>query len=169
VSLLKTGISARGSTLGPMAEVVFRSTQYLERDDLRAIAVFLQALPPAPAAPTPRAPAPKAGDALLRQGAAIYAEHCAECHGEHGEGVASIYPPIAGNRSVTLATPINLVNVILRGGFPPATAGNPRPFGMPPFAHSLTNEEIAAVATYVRQSWGHAASPVTPVEVFRLR
>jgi mono/diheme cytochrome c family protein len=45
VDLLKTGRSARGSAMGPMAEVVARSTQHLNEADLRAMAVYLQSLP----------------------------------------------------------------------------------------------------------------------------
>lgn len=45
VALLKTGVAPQGSVLGPMAEVVFRSTQYLSDADARAMAVYLQGLP----------------------------------------------------------------------------------------------------------------------------
>jgi mono/diheme cytochrome c family protein len=57
------------------------------------------------------------------------------------------------------------VRVIVEGGFAPATAGNPRYYGMPPFGHSLTRAEIAAVATYVRNAWGHQAAAVSELEV----
>ena len=56
VDLLKTGVSARGSALGPMAEVVFRSTQHLSDADLRAMALYLKSLPQS-APPAPRGPA----------------------------------------------------------------------------------------------------------------
>jgi mono/diheme cytochrome c family protein len=68
-----------------------------------------------------------------------------------------------------MASPVNLVQAIVSGGFAPATAGHPRPYGMPPFRTLLTDAEIAAVASHVRQSWGHQASAVTSLDVQRLR
>lgn len=65
-------------------------------------------------------------------------------------------------------TSANLVKVILNGGFPPTTAGNPRPYGMPPFAQTLTDAEVAAIASFVRSAWGNAAAPVTALDVQRL-
>jgi mono/diheme cytochrome c family protein len=166
VSLLKTGTSAQGSALGPMAEVVFRSTQHMNDSDLRAIATFLQSLPQV--APRQQAVVPLEAGAMAR-GARVFKDHCAECHGAQGQGAPGAYPPLVGNRSVTLASPTNVLRVIIEGGFPPATQGHPRPYGMPPFGQSISRSEIADVATYVRNAWGHQASAVTELEVLRLR
>jgi mono/diheme cytochrome c family protein len=68
-----------------------------------------------------------------------------------------------------MASPANAVQAILSGGFTPATAGHPQPFGMPPYRTLLSDVEIAAVASYVRHSWGNEASTVLPLEVQRLR
>ena len=78
-------------------------------------------------------------------------------------------PPLAGNRTVTMEPPANLIRVIVHGGFLPATRGNPRPFGMPPYGLVLTDAEIAALASFMRTSWGHAAGEVRPQEVARFR
>ena len=86
-----------------------------------------------------------------------------------GEGSPGAYPALAGNRSVTLPSPVNVVQAILQGGYPPSTAGNPRPYGMPPFVAALDEGQVAAVATYVRQSWGNRASAVSALEVTRAR
>ena len=166
VGLLKHGVSARGTASGPMAEVVFRSTQHLTDADLNAIAEFLSALPQTGRTAQTARPAWRE---LLEKGGEIYREHCAGCHGTRGQGVAGIYPPLAGNRAVTLASPTNLIQMIRQGGFAPATAGNPRPFGMPPFYQVLNDEAIAAVASYVRQSWGNQAGVVTQIEVSKIR
>jgi mono/diheme cytochrome c family protein len=166
VALLQTGVSARASVMGPMAEVVFRSTQHLSDADARAMATYLKGLPAQ--APQARAFVP-ADPAALQAGAAIYSDHCADCHGAAGEGVAGMYPALAGNRAVTLHSPNNVVRAVLYGGFPPATAGNPRPFGMPPFVHALPDEGVAQVASYIRQSLGNRAPPVTPLDVRRAR
>jgi len=164
VSLLRDGVSKRGSVSGPMAGVVLGSTQYLTPGDLGAMAQYLKALPPTTAAAPP---VTQASGSLA--GAKLYEQHCASCHGIKGEGVANAYPALAGNRAVTMAQTANLVQIVLRGGYAPATLGNPRPFGMPPFVLVLSDPEIAAVLTYLRQSWGHQAAGVTTLEVNRIR
>lgn len=168
VKLLGTGASPRATVSGPMAEVVLSSLQYLEPADLRAIAVYLQSLPPAPSDTDPRE-VPRAPAALLDRGGKIYADDCAQCHGEHGEGVPQAYPALAGNRAVTMPAAANLVQIVLNGGFPPATRGNPRPFGMPPFAATLSDADVAAVVTYLRSAWKNRAAPVTELEVTQQR
>jgi len=134
--------------------------------DLQAVAVYLQALPARAAAPAPAAFAQVASHA---QGGELYARQCAACHGKQGEGVPGVYPPLDGNSSVTGPTATNAVRSVLLGGFAPATAGNPRPYSMPPFAQQLSDDEVAAVVNYIRQSWSNRASAVWPAEVGRLR
>lgn len=102
-------------------------------------------------------------------GARLYGRHCADCHGDKGEGVGTAYPALAGNRAVRMAHVANLVQVVLRGGFAPSTAGNPRPFGMPPFQMVLGDKEVAAVITHIRSAWGNQAGEVTELDVARLR
>ena len=168
VALLKTGTSARGSVQGPMAEVVARSTQYLNDTDLEAMAAYLGHLPDTDASRRPAsegAPAAVSSDA----GAKLYKTHCAACHGERGEGVAGAYPALAGNRAVAITPPANLVHMVLRGGFGPTTAGHPRPYGMPPFATLLSDEQVGQVLSHVRASWGHHAPQVSTLDVSRYR
>lgn len=165
VTLLKTGRTAQASVLGPMAEVVYRSTQYLSDADLHAMAVYLQALPAAPVPPP--SPPGRRNDVLMQRGEKVYAQQCAWCHGERGEGVAGPFPPLAGNRAVTMRNVSNLVQVVRRGGFLPATEGNPQPYGMPPFGHLIDDADIAAVLSYVRGSWGNAAPEVTQREAMQ--
>jgi mono/diheme cytochrome c family protein len=167
VQLLKTGQSAKGSAFGPMAEVVLRSTQHMSDDDLSAIATYLESLPPRP---QPLAAA--AGidaTAVVRHGEAVYGQRCAACHGKDGNGVPGVYPPLNGNSSVDEPTGINAIRVVLLGGFPPVTAGNPRPYSMPPFAQSLDDADVAAVVSYIRHAWGNRASPVLERDVGRYR
>lgn len=168
VALLKTGVAPQGSVLGPMAEVVFRSTQYLTDADARAMAVYLQALPQQAGRAAPAAAsAPPA--ATMARGGKVYEQQCAQCHGNAGQGEAGAFPALAGNRAVLLADPTNVVRVVLQGGYLPATAGNPRPHGMPPFQQLLGDEDVAAVATFVRSSWGNQAPGVGTIEVYRAR
>ena len=64
---------------------------------------------------------------------------------------------------------VNPIRMVLFGGFPPATRGNPRPYGMPPFAYSMNDAEVAAVVTYMRQSWGNRGTAVSAADVARYR
>ena len=169
-ALLKTGFTPRGAALGPMAEVVFRSTQYLNDADIAAMTDFLRSLPQtAPHA----AVAPAIDKEAFAHGAALYKDRCASCHGAAGEGGSSpqgiVYVPLAGNRKVLLDSPANLIHIVVNGGFPPTTAGHPRPYGMPPFGPSLNDAEIAVLATYVRAAWGNAAPPVSALDVLEAR
>jgi len=79
------------------------------------------------------------------------------------------YPALAGNRAVLTAQTVNLVQIVLNGGYAPATSGNPRPFGMPPFVLVLNDNDVAAILTHIRGTWGNHANAVTPLEVNRIR
>jgi len=70
---------------------------------------------------------------------------------------------------VLMTQTANLVQIVLNGGFAPSTAGNPRPFGMPPYLLALSDAEVAAVLTHIRGSWGNRASAVTELEIHRQR
>jgi len=80
-----------------------------------------------------------------------------------------MYPALAGNPAVVMEKPDNLIQMALYGGYGPGTALHPRPYGMPPFVLTLSNQEIAGVLTYVRQSWGNAAPSITPMQVDKVR
>jgi mono/diheme cytochrome c family protein len=101
----------------------------------------------------------------LAAGEDLYKKNCADCHGKHGEGHEPEAPPLAGNRGVTMTSGINPIRIVLFGGYTPGTTGNPRPFGMPPYSLTLTDEQIAEVLNYVRTSWGNGASPLRGEEV----
>lgn len=173
VQLLKTGqvgttaSSTIAAAMGPMGQAVHDSLQYVHEEELQAMAVYLQGLPDS----APRA----SGESLQQQqdttvaelgaGEKLYTHHCAQCHGDHGEGRLPAAPPLAGNRGVTMSPAANPIRIVLFGGYPPGTAGNPRPFGMPPYVTTLTDTQIADVLTYVRASWGNTSSAVYADEV----
>jgi cytochrome c553 len=166
VALLASGISRHAMAMGPMAEVVYRSTQHLSPADARAIAVYLQQESSDRAA---NARAANPNFRALARGASIYQEQCAECHGDNGEGAFPAYPALAGNPSMNVPLGANAIKAVLNGGYAPVTAGNPRPYGMPPFFGKLSDEDIAAVLTYARDSWGNAGAPVSALDVERYR
>ena len=167
-ALLHSGMSASASVAGPMADVVAASLQHLDQSDITAMAVYLAALPATPSPPfVLEQTAPLAQ--LREQGKQLYDRHCVDCHGVDGKGAPPHYPALAGNRALTMASNVNPIRLVLHGGFAPATSGNPRPYGMPPFGQALDDAEIAALLTYLRSSWGNQAAPVQAREVNRLR
>jgi mono/diheme cytochrome c family protein len=171
VALLKTGQSMRGVVYGPMAEVVHNSLQYLSDEDVHAMAVYLKTLPERSEAAAPDVPrgAARLSASMLAHGHAIYTAQCADCHLASGLGQPPGYPPLANNPSIEMESSVNPIRMVLNGGYPPQTAGNPRPYGMPPFAQVMSDEDIAAVVSYIRVSWGNHGQPVTPLEVNALR
>jgi mono/diheme cytochrome c family protein len=166
--LLQVGVSKRGAVYGPMAEVTFHSLQYLSDADVRAMAVYLKSLPPK-GEKRPEPQAQLVAPATMELGRRIYAAQCAMCHGDEGKAFPPPFPPLANNQSIEMAVPVNPIRMVLNGGYAPATRKNPRPYGMPPFAHLLNDEEVAAVVTYIRVAWGNGGTPVTAAQVNALR
>ena len=167
--LLQVGVSHRGTTYGPMAEVVYNSLQYVTDADAKAMAVYLKSLPRRDAETAPTRQARLVDPAAMELGRRVYAKQCAVCHGDEGAGQAPAYPPLKGNQSITMLSPVNSIRMVLNGGYAPGTYKNPRPYGMPPFNHVLDDEEVAAVVTYVRLAWGNAGTPVTAAQANELR
>jgi mono/diheme cytochrome c family protein len=162
---LKTGRNEHAAASGPMAEVVTNSTQFMQDEDLKAIAVYLKDMraglkPPAALAAT---------DPGMVAGAALYADNCSACHMKQGEGVARMFPALKDSGSALAQDPTTLVRVILRGAQAVATDAAPTGPSMPSFGWRLTDDQIAALGTYVRNSWGNAAPPVQSSQVAALR
>ena len=128
------------------------------------------AKPPAVAA-TPPPPAPaKIDEALLKQGEALFSNNCATCHMADGGGVPNMQPSIIGSGWVSAPDPQLLLSLILRGAQVMGEAANAYDNKMPPLDH-LSDTEVAAVATYVRQRFASTpiSVPVTPAEVASAR
>lgn len=170
-ALLQTGVAPRRSVSGPMAEVVFNSLQYATHEDINAMAVYLKSLPQQIAAPvaTAESVSDNTKKNMITAGAKLYENQCASCHQASGQGVPSIYPALANSRAITTPVATNAIRMVLHGGYAPSTGGNPRPYGMPPFGQSMTDEEIASVVTYIRNAWGNQGTAVSPNDVNRYR
>jgi alcohol dehydrogenase (quinone), cytochrome c subunit len=110
----------------------------------------------------------KTGD-IERPGAGIYASYCARCHQADGAGVPQKYPRLAGNPAVLAPSTTSLVRLLVEGGGSPRTQAGPEPRKMPSFAGKLTDSEMAHVLTFIRNSWGNAAGPVTSRDVSGVR
>lgn len=164
IEYLKTGRNARSGAAGLMAEVVANSTSKLSDEDLRAIAVYVKDIL---AKPNEVAPSPE--QAVIDAGRGIFSDSCSGCHQANGQGVERMFPPLAHNANVQSADPTTVIRVIVEGAQTVATKARPTPFAMPAYNWKLSDEEIAAVATFVRNAWGNAAPTVTADEVRSLR
>src|SRR5580658_892507 len=101
-----------------------------------------------------------APEQTMAAGGAIYADECSACHGMDGKGVPYLFPSLAASPNVRSADPTSLVRVLMEGARSVATAGEPTAPGMPSFAWKLSDDEAAAVLTYIRNSWGASAPSV---------
>jgi mono/diheme cytochrome c family protein len=167
--LLQVGTSQRGAVYGPMAEVTYNSLQYIGDDDIEAMAVYLKSLPQRDSEPPPTSQARLVDPAVMELGRKVYETQCAMCHGDEGKGQPPAFPPLAGNQSITMRSPVNSIRMVLNGGYAPGTRKNLRPYGMPPFSHILDDDQAAAVVTYIRVAWENSGTPVTPAEANELR
>jgi mono/diheme cytochrome c family protein len=166
VRYLKTGQTATGLASGPMKDVVENSTSKMADADLKAMAVYLKergANGSPPATPLP------ASDKRMQVGEAIFVDTCAACHMRSGEGVAHMFPRLAGSVIATQLDPASLIRIILTGGRAAATDARPTAPAMPSLGYRLNDDQVAAVVSYVRNSWGNVAWPVTPETVKALR
>jgi mono/diheme cytochrome c family protein len=162
---LQSGRNGRSHADGPMAEVVANSTSRMSDADVRAIAVYLKDLPPG--APEPEvAPPPKT---QMADGEKLYRGACIACHEADGSGAPRIYPPLPGNANLQSADPTSALRIILDGAETITTPRAPNKGSMPAYAKKMSDQEIADVTTYIRNSWGNAASPVTPAQVAKAR
>jgi mono/diheme cytochrome c family protein len=168
---LKTGHSARAAAFGPMSEVVVNGTSRLTDRDIHAVAVYLKSLPPAP----PGAPSRPAAS-VLKAGEIVYTTRCGDCHLPSGLGVprdahadaSKTAPPLAGGAALQAPNPATLINVVLYGAHEAALSDGSWPT-MSGFELSvgLDDEQIAALCTYLRASWGNQAGAVNAAAVAR--
>jgi mono/diheme cytochrome c family protein len=162
---LKTGHNRFTAASGPMAEVVMDSTSKLTDEDINAIAVYLKDQPVPNA--TEAAGDPDAG--VMRSGGAIYAVQCAACHAPDGSGVDGLFPMLKGSALVQSLDPASILHVVLRGARSVATDPAPTAAAMPSFGWTLTDFQVAAVSTYVRNAWGNRAPAVDAATVSKTR
>lgn len=163
VSFLKTGHGAGSAAFGSMTQVVEDSTQYMDDADLKAVAYYLRTLS--------AKETKTAGASSLAQwpGAGLYHSACASCHKAAGQGEDNKYPRLAGSEAVLAADPASLIHLVLEGGRTAQIKNGPKPEKMPAFTKKLTDREIADVLSFIRNSWGNKAPPVSVRAVSVLR
>jgi len=166
VAYLKTGVIARTSASGPMAEVVVNSTSKLTDADLRAVAIYLKGQK---AGTSGSSRPPVATDPRMIAGKAIYKDSCAACHRENGEGIDNLFPRLKGSSLVQQDDPTTLIRMVLEGSRAAATKARPTGAAMPSFAWRFSDDQVAALLTYVRNGWGNSASSVGADAVKELR
>ncbi|ORM72995.1 alcohol dehydrogenase [Pantoea wallisii] len=166
VSYLRTGVNRYDIASGPMADAVRHSTQHWHEDDLQAVAVYLKSgeqhedKPPAPL---------DTSDDRMKLGAQIYSAKCSACHSPAGRGEKNIFPQLADNPLLNQADAVSLIRVVAAGSRGVDTDTRPTAPAMPAFAGTLGDEEIAAVVTWIRNSWGNAAAPVSADDVKKVK
>jgi mono/diheme cytochrome c family protein len=161
---LQSGRNAKSHAGGLMAEVVLNSTSKMRDGDIKAIAVYLKSLPAGP--PEPDGPAPT--EAEMKIGKEIYAHNCVACHEADGSSSPRVYPPLDGNALLQSADPSSTLRVILDGAQTLTTARAPNTGSMPGYA-KLSDQEIAGVTNYIRNSFGNSAPLVTAEQVAKAR
>ena len=157
---LRTGRNAHAGAGGAMADVITYSTSLMSDADRHAMAVYLKSQAASPSAAKAQ-PDPGA----MRRGAEIYSDACSSCHLENGVGQPRYFPPLGPNAMLQQADPIGLEHLILAGGRIGTSPSRPSPLSMPSFAWKLSDQEVADVSTYIRNSWGNQAAAVSVSDV----
>ena len=165
VQYLKTGANRFDIASGPMAEEVEHSSQHWNDQDLMAVAVYLKD----GAKPAEAAKPLAASEASMVAGQAIYADRCSACHTPNGEGVPQLFPKLAMAPLINSNDPSSLIRVVLTGNRAGATDAAPTAPAMPAFGWNLSDENVADVLTYVRNTWGNAAPAVSSGNVKGVR
>jgi mono/diheme cytochrome c family protein len=169
VKFLATGRNEYATAAGSMQEKVTLSTSHMTDDDRRAIATFLKSLAPNGSQSTALADGKQ-----LTAGEVVFVQNCEICHAPPGQpdqpgpGVLPDYPKLSGDTLILGQDATTVVRIIVQGAESPITPNEHTTYSMPSFA-TLSDREIADVATYVRNSWGNHAGPVSPAQVRTLR
>lgn len=176
VDYLQTGRNKSASVAGEMTSVVEHSTSHLKDEDLKAVAAYLKVLSPVPArgasvqpqgVPVTIAKLTAAKDLTL--GERLYLDNCAACHFVTGKGANRIFPELDGATVINAENPTALLHVMMSGARTPSTDKAPSILVMPGFARRMTDSEVAALATFLRQGWGNQAAAVSDRDVAKVR
>lgn len=172
--ILATARNAHSAINGKMQLVVRDSSQYMTDDDLNAIAVFLGTLNkdvprPVVEGQTETEKLLVSADPTMALGPRLYLDNCNACHFATGRGADEVFPELDGSSLVTAESPIGLISMILHGGALPSTAKRPARLRMPDFGHRLSDEDVATLATFLRQGWTNKAGAVSAADVIGVR
>lgn len=161
---LRSGTNVHSAATAEMGEVVAFSTARMSDADLDAVIAYLRSLG---ASPDRKVQQPD--QSVMHVGQAIWQDQCSACHQMDASGVPRFFPPIKQDANLQQPDPTSIVHFILAGARKMPTDRAPTPLTMPAFYWKLDDAQVAAVATYARNSWGNAADPVTADQVKKLR
>ncbi len=114
-------------------------------------------------------PRSRAG-AQLARGKVIFETICALCHNPDGMGKPNQAPPLVGSEWANAENPNRMIRIPLSGLNGPITVkGQQWNLAMPAMGAALADDDLAAVLTYIRQSWGNKASAVTADQIKKIR
>jgi mono/diheme cytochrome c family protein len=166
---LGRGLARQGSAFSDMHPVIMLSTRNLTAVDLAAVATYLLGDNPPPPAPQPAVDPAESAAAANGAGRMSYVALCAGCHGLDGDGVPNTVVSMRANSTLRLVDPRNLIVAMLDGigaeNFPHRASMQ----AMPGFSDKLSDAEAAALANYLRATWGGQKADVTPAAVRALR
>jgi mono/diheme cytochrome c family protein len=152
-----------------MHPVIMLSTRNLTAEDLNNVAIYLLGDNPPPPAPLPPPDATESAEAASGAGRMSYVALCAGCHGLDGNGVPNTVVAVRNNSTLRLADPRNLIVAMLDGigaqNFPHRASMQ----AMPGFSGKLNDAEAAALANYLRVTWGGQKGDVAASVVRALR
>jgi mono/diheme cytochrome c family protein len=106
-------------------------------------------------------------DKSTERGAALYAQNCVPCHRENGEGVPKVFPSLSGSPAV-VGDPVELAQWVLSQKRPASVPAGRYPTQMLLFGW-MSNEDAAALLTYIRSHFGNSAAPVDPALIAKSR
>lgn len=151
--------------LGLMCTMVFFGSIYVAHYSIRfdPLVVNEHASRDKPGA----AKAPVVTAAML--GKRVFTANCVACHQVNGQGIPTVYPPLAGSEWV-MGSEERIIRIVLHGvNGPIKVAGKDFNNAMTPFGTLLKDEQVAQVLSYIRSEWGNSAPEVSPATVARIR
>lgn len=175
VDYLQTGRNDKAAVGGEMTSVVEHSSSHMTDADLQAIAAYLKFLGGNPPLQAYDVQAQQKTEAKLTaaqnlsEGERLYLDNCGACHFVTGKGAPGIFPELDQATIVNAQDPSGLIHTILAGAQQPSTEKAPSTLAMPPFAYRLTDDEVAQLATFIRQGWSNHAPAVTKEQVADVR
>jgi mono/diheme cytochrome c family protein len=150
VAYLKNGaVPGKGVAAGPMAQVVHESLSKLTDDDIKAMAAYLKSTP---AKEDVTGPKPDIYRVAAAPGSDTYLTFCAGCHQVNGQGIKGQIPALDGNGAVTAQGPQDIIRTIVGGLYANGGYGP-----MPALGADMTNQQIADVTNYIRNTWSNRA------------
>ncbi|MGK3136534.1 cytochrome c [Pantoea trifolii] len=175
VDYLQTGRNDKAAVGGEMKSVIEHSSSHMTDADLKAIASYLKFLGGNPALQAYDVKKQQATEAKLTaakglsEGERLYIDNCGACHFVTGKGAPGIFPELDQATIVNAKDPSGLIHTILAGAQQPSTEKAPSTLAMPGFAKRLDDDQVAKLATFIRQGWSNNAPEVTKDQVAEVR